>query len=536
MKKTISINISGFAFIIEEDAYAQLKKYLDTIRSYFTTADGVDEIMTDIEIRIAEIFRERLDSKREVVDSTDVDEVISILGKPEAFVDGEEPARETSTSQESSSSRKRNRRLFRDGDRKTIGGVASGIGAYFGVDPVWIRLLFVVLAIGGLSGVPIYIILWIIMPEARTAAEKLEMHGEPVTAENIGKKVNETFESVKKNVNDLADSETAARVSNDARNGIESFFVFLGKLILLLLRAIVKIVGVLLIFITVIVLVSLLAAFMGLGSFQLITVGSSQFPIHMLHQIGALAISPPGAWPFLFIASIVVVGLPLLGLMYAGIHILFGLKWKVRGVGAGLFIIWLIGLGMLIFTGISTGRDFQKSQKVTESVPLRDVPGDTLHIRAMPDVFFERYDDDDDFADLIRIESDKIVLGTMRLDIVEHPRDTVYEVVVTRSAHGSDKQLAHRRAEQISYSYQIIGKELSLQPYIEFPRESLIRNQRIKVEVRVPAGKSVYLDPSLSNLLYDVKNVSNTYDRDMVGHTWTMLSEGLTCLQCEQYR
>jgi phage shock protein PspC (stress-responsive transcriptional regulator) len=125
--------------------------------------------MADIEARIAEIFQERLDGKREVVELSDVNHAISILGQPEAFIDEEttstfdgEPTGKTSG----------RRRIFRDPDNSSVAGVAAGIAAYFGWDPVWIRLAFVLLTIGGFAGVPIYIILWIIIPEAKTPSEK----------------------------------------------------------------------------------------------------------------------------------------------------------------------------------------------------------------------------------------------------------------------------------------------------------------------------------------------------------------------------
>jgi len=184
MKKTISINISGIIFNIEEDAYDVLKKYLDTISGYFTDSDGKQEIMTDIETRIAELFQARLNDGKNVVGMTDVEEVIDIMGRPEEYLNEEDAA---FTSSQNRTSRAK-RRVYRDVDRNLVGGVCAGVSHYFGWDPIWLRLIWgLSIAIFGVGIIP-YIILWIIIPGAKSTSEKLEMMGEPVTVESIKKK------------------------------------------------------------------------------------------------------------------------------------------------------------------------------------------------------------------------------------------------------------------------------------------------------------------------------------------------------------
>jgi len=150
--------------------------------------------MTDIEDRVSELFSQNLGINKEVITLKDVDQVIKIMGDPQEISGTSEKTR----GQGRSSYRSRARRLYRDPDERILGGVSSGLGAYLGIDPVIVRILFVVFLFVGF-GLLAYIILWILVPEAKTTAQKLEMRGDDVNVSNIGKFVKEEFESVKKN-------------------------------------------------------------------------------------------------------------------------------------------------------------------------------------------------------------------------------------------------------------------------------------------------------------------------------------------------
>ena len=171
MKKNFTVNISGIIFNIDEDAFEKLNNYLDSIKKHFNNSVGKDEIISDIEARIAEMLKEKTNETKNIVTIDDINKVIEVMGQPFEFdSEDEEPVYK----EETYYSRK-TKRLFRDPDNKIIGGVASGIGEYFNVDPLWFRLgFFITLFIGG-TGFFAYMILWIVVPEARTTAEKLEM-------------------------------------------------------------------------------------------------------------------------------------------------------------------------------------------------------------------------------------------------------------------------------------------------------------------------------------------------------------------------
>jgi phage shock protein PspC (stress-responsive transcriptional regulator) len=194
MKKTMTVNLGGMVYHIDDDAYDRLKKYLDKVKQELRSIEGGEEIYEDIETRIAELFSERLKNNGQAITIKEVEEVIAILGNPEDISGN--PAGEENKS------RSRNyKRMYRDPDNRIIGGVCSGLASYWRIDPTIVRIIFVILAVFGMAGVLIYLILWIVLPEAGTVAQKLEMRGEAVNFSNIGDFFREEFENVKRSFN-----------------------------------------------------------------------------------------------------------------------------------------------------------------------------------------------------------------------------------------------------------------------------------------------------------------------------------------------
>ncbi len=194
MKITLSINIGGYSFNIDEDAYAELKMYLRTLELHFAGEESSSEILADIETRIAELFRLKLTGYKQVINIEDVRQTISVLGTPEDISDSDR------TSSREKFSSPGYHRIYRDPDHRVIGGVCSGIGAYWNIDPVIIRVIFIALALAGGLGALVYLILYIVLPEAKTTAQKIEMKGEPVNIHNIKESVKKEFDSVRKNM------------------------------------------------------------------------------------------------------------------------------------------------------------------------------------------------------------------------------------------------------------------------------------------------------------------------------------------------
>jgi phage shock protein PspC (stress-responsive transcriptional regulator) len=193
MKITVSINLGGYSFNIDEDAYAELKRYLRNLELHFAGEESSSEILSDIETRMAELFRTKLTNYKQVINIEDVTQVISVLGTPEDISDNEGP-----TARDKFSSPGYHR-MYRDTDHRVIGGVCSGISAYWNIELWLVRLIFFVLAMMGV-GILIYLILYIVLPEARTTAEKIAMKGNPVNIHNIKDSVKQEFETVRKNM------------------------------------------------------------------------------------------------------------------------------------------------------------------------------------------------------------------------------------------------------------------------------------------------------------------------------------------------
>lgn len=201
MKKTITINIATTAFFIDEDAYTCLKDYLNKIEAWFGDKEEGNEIISDIESRLSELFIERINPQFGVITIDHVNEVIRVMGQPEDFIGtgDEKPEDHKKKGVSFENDPPRNRRLYRDIDNKVLGGVCSGIAAYFNIDPVWVRVLFAILPFLSFGTIiPVYIVLWIAMPEAITTTQKLEMRGEDINISNIEKKIKEEYQDVKK--------------------------------------------------------------------------------------------------------------------------------------------------------------------------------------------------------------------------------------------------------------------------------------------------------------------------------------------------
>lgn len=194
MKITVSVNLGGYSFNIDEDAYTELKRYLKKLELHFAGEDSSTEILSDIETRMAELFRTKLTNYKQVINIEDAHQVIAVLGTPEDISDNERP-----TARDKFSSPGYHR-MYRDTDHRVIGGVCAGMAAYWDIELWIVRLIFFILAMMGV-GILIYLILYIVLPEAKTTAEKIEMKGNPVNINNIKDSVKKEFDTVRKNMN-----------------------------------------------------------------------------------------------------------------------------------------------------------------------------------------------------------------------------------------------------------------------------------------------------------------------------------------------
>ena len=211
MNEILNVNLGGYPFTIDQDAYRQLNSYLSAIQRHFSDSDGCEEILDDIEARMAELFTEYLNGKA-IISTKELDAVIKVMGTPEAFgaESYEEEYEPTSKEKKKPFGEryehiKTGKRFFRDPEEKVVGGVCGGIAAYFGIaNPMWIRLLFLVSIC--FAGLPLimYLIFWAIVPEAKTAGDKLKMKGEPATVSNIARTVEEELNELSNKITEIS--------------------------------------------------------------------------------------------------------------------------------------------------------------------------------------------------------------------------------------------------------------------------------------------------------------------------------------------
>lgn len=339
MKKTVTANISGIVFHIDEDAYKKLQQYLSLLEEHFTNSDGKDEILSDLENRIAEMFQEKLNSSKKVITIRDVNEVISQLGEPEQIGNPEEEDKKETSDYSSGSGEKTAKRLFRDPDNKYIAGVSGGLGAFFNIDSTWIRVAFVVFTFFYGFGPLLYIILWIAVPKAVTTAEKLEMRGEKVNLSNIERSIKEELTDLKENIKEF--SEETRRNLKKKSGDINRDFKESG-----VINFLKKTTGVLVVFIAAVILVT----FISLGFFLPYNLDFAQ-EYQNIYPLWDYLENAAFSQIFLimgFSGLALVIIIPLIWLVIAGFQLIFEFKGNFRISGVLSFILWFIGLGLLL--------------------------------------------------------------------------------------------------------------------------------------------------------------------------------------------
>jgi phage shock protein PspC (stress-responsive transcriptional regulator) len=328
MKKTINISIGGFSFQIEEDAYVSLEKYLNAVKEHFSEYAEAEEIVSDIESRIADQFSEKTGSEK-IVTKEIVEELIAAMGTPEQFggEQKEKKGRYKKISEEFGA-----RKFYRDPANTVIAGVASGIAAYFGnIDPVWVRLAFALSIFFGGFGILLYLLLWIIVPLAETNTEKMEMRGEPINIKNLEKTVKDRLNEFKH-----TDRSWIGKVLNSFFSVIGRTLRFIRKITVMILRVCARIIGFLLI---------LAAAFALAGTVFIavsILCNSNSpyigFPIEQIAMGSDLIVTVTSAFFIVFF--------PLMCMMLLGESLL---SLKVRlGIRSMLiiFTLWLISIAV----------------------------------------------------------------------------------------------------------------------------------------------------------------------------------------------
>ncbi|MEN8228668.1 MAG: PspC domain-containing protein [Bacteroidota bacterium] len=525
MKKAIKINLSGIIFHIDDDAYEKLKTYLDTISRHFSNKQESKEIIDDIESRIAELFQERITDENQVITLTIVNEVIDIMGNPEDIADSGEEAEEKSSFHETYTGSKR---LYRDPENSVIGGVCGGLAAYFAVDPVIFRLLFVIFFFAGGASILVYIILWIVLPKAESAAQKLEMRGEKVNVSNLEKKIREEYDNVKENVKEnvhkakenvykAKDSDTYQKTERAASD----FFEVLGKILLVFVKVILIIIG-----------TSLVIGGIGIliGLITLPFVGIHMFPFESYSfSLGDLLIpfTDPVSVTLLVIAITLLILIPVAAMIYGLVKLIFNIKTRNRGLSVGAITLWVVSLMFIIGIVAFESSHYSDFGRDTLSQEL-DIGSDTLFIKVNQDQ--EEYLDDESLIDLDNkwylLEDADAFYGRIDLDI-EKAEGENFKIEVEKESKGRSWDKAEENAADINYKFRTRGNTLILDPYFSVDLDNKWRFPRVETIIRVPEGKVVVLGRETRDILEAVRNVNHLSDWNMAGKSWIMTEDGL---------
>ena len=538
MNKTININLGGFFFHIDETAYQKLKRYLDAIaRSLSDDPQGKNEIIADIEARISELLSERITDARQVVNESDIEEIIAIMGQPEDYAEAEEAYNENTSYNYKRNTA--NKKMFRDGDDKFLGGVCSGLGHYFNIDVVWIRLAFLILTLAGFGfGIIGYIILWVLLPEAKTTSEKLQMEGEAVNIDNIEKKIRNEFDNlsskVKEGAHDLSDKISNAdyqKLRNQTKSGLQDFLDTMGKILLTLFKVFGKFMGVLLIFIPGITIISLLLGLFSVGSLEILNFDGDivQYPPFFYDSVMPKWL----LMTFLFF----LIGIPFMVLFILGLRILSpNIKKLSTATILTLFGLWLISLLAIGFTGIeyATSHAYDGTHVTKHSITYNQQ--EPLKIRVVNDdnIHYLHNLRNRDNAMLVNVDDKELKYSNnINIDVRKSETDSAY-IEIKKTSEGKKRNDANNNAEAIKYAYKSDNNTIVFDAFFLSTFKNIWKDEEINAIIYIPEGTTIYFEGSSRNFLDDVKNVQNVYDRDMANHHFKMTSKGFDCLDCDE--
>jgi len=561
MKKVININFQGRVVPIEETSYDLLKQYTDSLRIYFANEEGRDEIINDIESRISELFQERIKNGATCITDDDINGIINNIGRPQDLADADSASNEgsyTNKGQESKSEFQQTafisgKRLYRDANNKVLGGVCSGIAAYFNIEPIIVRLVFIFSGIGFLayillwafvpssdsvqngvrkrmyrnpdnkiiagvcSGIAsffninvwiprliflipfisiffrwvhfgplffpnfisfsfspgtllIYVILWLVIPEASTTSEKLEMKGERVDLNSIKNSVKEEMKGVKERIH-VAGKEGAEfgkKMGDEFVYAAKKTRTSLGDIIIVLLK----------IFLYFWLGVFALAVF----GFAIAATGIFPFKDYLLQEGWQNAL----AWGTL----IFFIYVPVIGIITWIIRRIAKIKSNSRMMRWGVIILWTLGWICFISLIASVSKDFKSINNVNEEkITLANPAASLMEVSYNSNGRYNRFR----FEPFASISEDTAFVDNVSLRLIKSPNDS-FQVTVTKFVNGRTRHYADTLAALMNYNVSQKDSTLLLDRGIPITEQDKFRNQHVVVTIAVPVGKSIQIN------------------------------------------
>ena len=492
MNKTLSIGLAGFSFTIEEHAYIKLSDYLAALRSSLD-ANEADEVMHDIEIRMVEIFKDSL-AKREVINDTDVERVIAQIGRPEQIEEQEEAyysEKSKKKEQKTSGSYSGNKQLFRDPEKQKIAGVCAGLAHYVGMDISAMRAIWLGIAILGVFTaaistsliVLIYVILWIVLPQAQTATDFLKMKGKPMNFDNLKNESNKLVQFANESTQRVGEIYTENKpYINNASSGLWNVIkYFIGGI--LALMAVGSIIGVFVLF----------------GMFGI----DSNFP-------GAnemkFYFNDDGLYQIL--SAIIIIGSLIPAILFTLLSIkIFSPKTKLRNIGwvIGALFVALMALGAYFGVSMAKKEAFLKGDKEDiENVDI-NTTSDSLFVdmkQVMIPQNFTPYDDD--------IFSDKKSVfeeDYPSVDVTRKSDITAPYLIIKKEGKGYNIPI------QLNVPVEIQGNKILLPNFMKYPYEHRFRDYRVNYELVVPQKMQIFkVRDNVIHLEDDLNDENDDYD------------------------
>jgi len=447
MKKTYTINLSGKIFHIDEDAFEKLQTYITTLKNHYDKEEDGTEIMCDIENRIAELFSQfQKEQFREVINVEDVNQIISIMGRPNDIIDEEEPS--------APSPLKPSRKLYRDTDKRILGGVAAGISNYFQVSIIFIRLLFVLLAFSYGISILAYLILWILIPKAKTTKEKLEMCGESINISNIERSIKETIQDIKESPFTLFLKRCGAilakiiHIIDRILTTCFAIFLFFGSLTLFCF------------FIALLFLPNLMPWWERYNEFSCLISNTNLI-------IGKTAVFFLG-------------GIPILALVFISIKLLFRFRSNNKMIFFTSLSVWFISLVMLIIVGFIELRTWNQDRVESSQRIYIDSPD--RHITLKPTERFPVPKTHLNNPRKIIGYGSNYLLSKTEVHIIHSKEATTPYLDITYRSYNNLAQTS--RKQNIDFQHKICNDTIIYDPYFRVKRP--FRRERVILRLHLP--------------------------------------------------
>jgi len=503
MEKTLSININGWVFNINEDAYNLLTEYFKNLAKYFSKEDGGAEIVSDIEARVSELLKEKMPQNETAINISQIQEIMEIMGQPyEMETESEKEA--TDDGYKDYKNAKGKRKLFRNPENSHIAGVAAGIGTYLNLDPIFIRIAFLLLIFTGGAGIILYIALWILIPIAATTSDRIRMEGKKVDIKNIEKKVKEEAAYITDRLSEFsAEAKDAYHKTKPARKisaqKFEDFFKSIGRIIV---RSLKFLLG-LILFLTGVGLLVPLAIF----SFNWLPgLNFDTFSIHgiSLPEFLSVYLFDTQHTIILLSSLIIIILIPISMLIFNGIRFLFNIKRK-KMVGTIAFQIWLAAFIITIGFSYTTFTAFRHEALNITSHNIKNMNSDTLFVKLNTQSYFQNVMSSDHKTVISQDENfpilhDGVFYGEPRLKI-RYSEDDEFKLKLFLTANGHDEDEANNNIQKMSYTFDIDSTTLILDPYYKLKENEKWRNQEVRIEIFVPENQVISIDSNIPKYL-----------------------------------